>query len=275
VTNPASALVTASTQLLEDLASGRRPLSSVSGSLADLATDLGVEQVMVAIDDAVYGRQVFSSGRSILGDRGDLLTGPPGAFTDPPSRLDEPLGRLVVASVAAAFERARTNPAPSTGSAVAPANQAGDLLSRLRAATDRSMRYGWGFTLVVLLLDRADDRSTRQITAHLRGSDTLVEMGPRQYGILLPAAGGDEVPRLLARVGRDGAISTFCYGLAACPGDGTEPDALLALATSRLRDTKEMRAEEASTNGPNGAESEPDAQRGDASEVHALEDPLV
>jgi hypothetical protein len=280
VTNPGSALVTASTQLLEDLAGGRRPLSSVSGSLADLATDLGVEQVMVAIDDAVYGRQVFSSGRSILGDRGDLLAGPPGAFTDPPSRLDDTLGRLIVASVAAAFERARTSPPTNAGTALAPANPtpaetAGDLLSRLRAATDRSTRYGWGFTLVVLLLDRADDRSTRQITAHLRGSDTLVEMGPRQYGILLPAAGGDEVPRLLARVGRDGAISTFCYGLAACPGDGTEPDALLALATSRLRDTKEMRTEEARTNGSNAAESETDAQRADASEVHAFEDPLV
>lgn len=280
--NPASALVTASTQLLEDLASGRRPLSSVSGSLADLATDLGVEQVMVAIDDAVYGRQVFSSGRSILGDRGDLLTGPPGAFTDPPSRLDDTLERLIVASVAAAFERARTSPSTNAGATVALANQtqaaetrAGDLLRRLRAATERSTRYGWGFTLVVLLLDRADDQSTRQIAAHLRGSDTLVEMGPRQYGILLPAAGGDEVPRLLARVGRDGAISTFCYGLAACPGDGTEPDALLALATSRLRDTKEMRAEEASTSRPNADDSGTEAQTANSSEVHAFEDPLV
>ncbi len=264
MTNPASVLVTASTQLLEDLASGARPLSSVSESLADLATDLGVQQVMVAIDDAVYGRQVFSSGRSILGDHGGLLTGPPGAFTDPPSRLDETLDRLIVASVATAFERARaSSPAPA-GTSLAPPNgaepakpEAGDLIGRLRAATDRSTRYGWGFTLVLLQLDRADDRSTRQLTAHLRASDTLVDIGSGEYGILLPAAGGDEVPRLLARVGHDGAVSTFCYGLAVCPGDGTDPDALLALATSRLRDTLEMRA----------ADEPP--------EIHASEEPSV
>ena len=276
MTNPASALVTASTRLLEDLAGGHRPLSSVSGSLADLATHLGVKQVMVAIDDAVYGRQVFSSGRTILGDHGALLTGPPRAFTVPPSTLDDALGRLIVASVAAAFERARTS--PPANAAVTPAapndpqygkppsgnappgptqsgrTSSGDLLARLRAATDRSARYGWGFTLVVLVLDRADDRSTRQIEAHLRASDTLVETGPREYAILLPAAGGDEVPRLLARVGRGGAVSTFCYGLAACPGDGTDPDALLTLAAARLRDAQEMRG---------------------TSEVHALEEPVV
>ena len=49
----------------------------MSESLAGLATTLGVEQVMVAIDDAEYGRQVFCSGRALLGDSGDLLWGPP------------------------------------------------------------------------------------------------------------------------------------------------------------------------------------------------------
>ena len=264
--NPASALVTASTQLLEDLAGGRRPLSSVSGSLADLAAQLGVQQVMVAIDDTAHGRQVFSSGRTLLGDHGELLVGPPRAVTDPPSRLDDALARLIVASVAAAFERARSA-APSDGGTAALVVQpatANDLLTRLRAATDRSTRYGWGFTLVVLLLDRADDHSTRQIEAHLRASDTLVEIGPRQYGILLPAAGGDEVPRLLARVGRDGAVSTFCYGLAACPGDGSEPGALLALATARLPATGLGRRRRCGSRRP---------ARADPAQVHALEDP--
>jgi hypothetical protein len=258
VLNPASALVTASTELLEDIAGGRGPLSSVSGSLADLAGRLGVQQVMVAIDDTEHGRQVFSSGRMLLGDHGELLTGPPRAVTDPPSPLDDALARLIVASVAAAFERARSA-APGDAAprpAVAPPAPTNDLLARLRAATDRSTRYGWGFTLVVLQLDRADDRSSHQIEVHLRAGDTLVEIGPREYGILLPAAGDDEVPRLLARVGRDGAISTFCYGLAVCPGDGSDPDALLALATERLRDAKELRTDE-------------------PPQIHALEGPLV
>ena len=259
--NPSSALVTASTELLEDLARGQGPLSSVSGSLADLAAELGVRQVMVAIDDTAHGRQVFSSGRTLLGDHGELLIGPPRAVTDPPSRLDDAMARLIVASVGAAFERARSSTASSdTGGsgAVAKRTTTNDLLTRLRAATDRSTRYGWGFTLVVLQLDRADDRSARQIEAHLRESDTLVEIGPREFGILLPAAGDDEVPRLLARVGRGGAVSTFCYGLAACPGDGSDPDALLALATARLQDAKGLRAEDARANGSNVDGSRPD-----------------
>jgi hypothetical protein len=261
--NPASALVTTSTQLLEDIASGRRPLSSVSGSLADLAAQLGVRQVMVAIDDTAHGRQVFSSGRSVLGDHGELLVGPPRAVTDPPRGLDDALGRLVVASVAAAFERARSAPPSECGATALTPREARpgepaafDLLTRLRAATDRSARYGWGFTLVMLVLDRADEHSAQQIDAHLRASDTLVETGPGEYAIILPAAGGDEVPRLLSRVGRGGAVSTFCYGLAACPGDGTDAEELLAIATARLHDATELRTS-------------------DASEVPALEDPAV
>ncbi len=278
--NPASALVTASTQLLEDLASGRRPLSSVSGSLADLAAQLGVRHVMVAIDDTAHGRQVFISERALLGDHGELLVGPPRAVTDPPRPLDDALARLVVASVGAAFERARsvspTEMATAASTSPAPSRpRQDDLLTRLRAATDRSARYGWGFTLVMLLLDHADHASTRQIEAHLRASDTLVEIGPREYGILLPAAGGDEVPRLLARVGRDGAVSTFCYGLAACPGDGTDPDGLLALATARLHDAKDLRTSDALGNG-SGGDPRTDAAGTDGStEIPALEGPLV
>ncbi len=100
----------------------------------------------------------------------------------------------------------------------------------------------------MFLLDDADAGSSEpsthaQIATHLRASDTLVKIGTREYAILFSAAGGDEVPRLLARVGRDGAVSTFCYGLAACPGDETDPEALLALATARLPEAKDLRAE--------------------------------
>jgi hypothetical protein len=271
----ASALVTASAQLLEDLASGRRPLASVSESLAGLAIELDVEKVTVAIDDAVYGRQVFTSGRTPLGERGDLLIGPARTATDPPRPLDDALDRLIVASVAASFERARAGQAPVALARETRAveSSVGGLVDRLRAATDRSTRYGWGFTLVVLHLDHADERSTRRLEAHLRAGDTLVEISPREYGILLPAAGGDEVPRLLARVGRDGAVSTFCYGLAACPGDATAAAELLDLATSRLSETKELRAGEARATANSGKTDGrgPDPRR----RVHALEERLV
>jgi hypothetical protein len=252
----ASALVSVSAQLLEGLAGGQRPLSSVSGSLSDLATALGVRQVMVAIDDAVEGRQVFCSGRTLLGEQGALLIGPPRACTDPPSPLDNTLGRLIVASVATAFERARSSQPDLE-------RRPDDLATELGAATDRSARYGWGFTLVLLRLDRADDRATQQIAGHLRASDRVVQRGPREFGLLLPAAAGDDIPRILTRIGRGGAVSTFCYGLAACPGDAIDPDALLVLASSRLRETDQARTEAART------------EETITPEVHASEQPLV
>jgi hypothetical protein len=241
-----SALVAASTELLEGLNSAGSPLSVVSTSLAGLAATLGVHQVMVAIDDAEYGRQVFCSGRTPLGDRGDLLCGPPQVRTDPPRAIDDTLGRLIVAAVATTFERARTS-----RQAVARPD---DLIIGLGAATQRSARYGWGFTLVLVRMDDADARNRTRVEAYLRAGDTLIELGPRDLAVLMPAAPGDEVPTILARVGRSGTVSTFCYGLAACPGDASEPGALLALAAARLRDAESTRV---------------------TPEVHALEPPKV
>lgn len=230
-----SALVTASTEMLEGLNAAQSPLSLVSASLATLADTLGVTQVIVAIDDAEYGRQVFCSGRTLLGDRGDLLWGPPQVVTDPPRALDDALCRLIVAAVTTTFERARTARYPVVVA------RPDDLIVALGAATQRTARYGWGFTLVLIRLDEADDTNPARVEAHLRSGDTLIELGSRDLAILMPAAPGDEVPTILARVGRSGTVSTFCYGLAACPGDAAEAGALLALAAARLRDAEATR----------------------------------
>ena len=154
---------------------------------------------------------MFCSGRTPLGDSGELLWGPPRVRTDPPRAIDDALGRLIVAAVTTTFERARTS-----RQLVARPD---DLITKLGAATQRCTRYGWGFTLVLIRLDDADERNPARVEAHLRSGDTLIVLGPRDLAILMPAAPGDEVPTILARVGRSGTVSTFCYGLAACPGD--------------------------------------------------------
>jgi hypothetical protein len=264
-----AAVVGASAELLERLNASQSPLSVVSESLTGLATALGVDQALVAIDDAQYGRQVFCSGRALLGDSGDLLWGPPRVRTDPPHAIDESLARLIVAAVTMTFERARTGslepagaPTPRTGAEVSASDAAGgsvatrgdDLVTGLAAAVDRCARYGWGFTLVLMRLDEGDDETLSEVEAHLRSGDTLFELGTREYGILLAAAAGDEVPSILARVGRGGTVSTFCYGLATCPGDASDAAELLALATARLRDAESTRH---------------------TPEIHALDPPLV
>jgi hypothetical protein len=255
-----SAVVAASAELLEGLNASQSPLSIVSESLSGLAATLGVEQAMVAIDDAEYGRQVFCSGRALLGDSGDLLFGPPRVRTDPPHAIDEPLARLIVAAVTTTFERARSG-AVARASAGAAGAAGGELvvspeelITVLRGAAQRSARYGWGFTLVLVRFDESHDDAAKQVEAHLRAGDTLIELGPRDVGVLAAAAPGDDVPIILARLGRGGTVSTFCYGLATCPGDSPDPAELLALATARLRDAESIRL---------------------APEIHALEPPKV
>ena len=268
MTTPAestSALLAASTALLERLNASESPLSIVSESLADLASMLGVEQALVAIDDAQYGRQVFSSGRRPLGDGGDLLFGPPRVRTEPARPMDEALARLIVATVTTAFERAHAGTAPrataATTGTTEPArqtSQADELLGMLGVATERSARYGWGFTLVLIRVDDADAETARRIETHLRASDTMVVLDHRDVALVLPAASDEQVPMILGRIGQGGTVSTFCYGLAACPGDGSDPDALLALATARLQDAKGLRVEDARADGSKVDGSRPD-----------------
>jgi hypothetical protein len=241
-----TALVAASADLLERLNADESPLSVVSASLEGLAETLGVERAMVAIDDPQIGRQVFCSGRRMLGDNGDLLWGPPCVRTDPPIPIDATLSRLIIAAVTTTFERAQAIRDAFTGPDA--------LLRAIRAAVDRSARYGWGFTLVLTRTDEDAAHAPSEVAAHLRVSDTVLELGPRDLAILLPDAADTEVPAILARVGQGGAVSTFCYGLATCPGDASDSEALLDLASARLRDATASR---------------------DESEVHAIEAPKV
>jgi hypothetical protein len=243
-------MLTASTAVLERLNASESPLSIVSESLAELAGMLGVEQAFVAIDDPQFGRQVFSSGRRPLGDGGDLLWGPPRMRTEPPHPVDDQLARLVVATVTTAFERAHGGATP--GAAAATTERTGaarvaarpeDLLGLLGVSTERSARYGWGFTLVLIRLDDADADTARRIETHLRASDTMLVLVDREVALLLPAASDEQVPMILSRIGQGGAVSTFCYGLATCPGDSADPHDLLSLAAARLRDAEATRGE--------------------------------
>src|SRR5947208_2618527 len=55
----ASRVLDAADRLIGDLADAAAPLRAVSDALARLADGLGVEKVIVAVDDARLGRQVF------------------------------------------------------------------------------------------------------------------------------------------------------------------------------------------------------------------------
>jgi hypothetical protein len=162
--------------------------------------------------------------------------------------MDDGLARLIVATVTTAFERARAGTVPRTDALASAQKDASrtatrpeELMALVGVATERSARYGWGFTLVLIRVDDPESDTARRIETHLRASDTLIELAASDLALLLPAASDEQVPLILGRVGQGGAVSTFCYGLATCPVDTADPADLLALAAARLRDAEATR----------------------------------
>jgi hypothetical protein len=224
----AAQVMQATDRLLGDLADAVPALRAVGDALSLLADGLGVERVIVAVDDAQLGRQVFCSGRVPLGDDGVGLMGPPGAWTQPPRPIDDGSATLLLRAVAVGIVRAT-----SRRSVVAPvAPDALDALgAAVAAATARAARHGWGFTLV---LARGAEGLADGLRRQLRAADTLVEISAHELALLLPETAGDRVPQVLARLAADSGAPPFSYGLACCPADGTDPTELRCTAAERL-----------------------------------------
>jgi hypothetical protein len=264
----ASVALDATDHLLGDLADGVAPLRAVGDALTRLADGLGVEKVVVAVDDPSLGRQVFCSGRRPLGDDGTGLAGPPGAWSEPPHPLDDPATLLLVRAIGVGVGRATRRhappaippppPPPAIAPAASPATEpapapevappsepatepepAGEvsivesagLADAVVGATARAVRHGWGFTLV---LARGGSGLTDGLRARLRAADTLVAVSDHELALLLPETAGDRVPRILARLAEGGGVPSFSYGLACCPADGADPGALCRTAAERL-----------------------------------------
>ena len=234
----ATLMLGATDRLLGDLADAVPALRAVGDALAELADGLGVEKVIVAIDDAALGRQVFCSGRVPLGDDGVGLGGAAGAWTDPPSALDPDATRLLLRAVGVGVVRSITRTRASattdlvrrseTAPAPAPTH---DLVDLVTEATARAVRHGWGFTLVLL---RGEAGLADALRPRLRAADSLVPVAGGELALLLPETAGDRVPFVLARLADAGGAPPFSYGLACCPADGRDPVVLCRTAAERL-----------------------------------------
>jgi diguanylate cyclase (GGDEF)-like protein len=138
---------------------------------------------------------------------------------------------------------------------------------RAASETARARRHGGELTVAFLDLDgfkavndlhghAAGDRMLRRV-AHaiegaVRGEDFVGRLGGDEFGVLLPAATGDEAAVVLARIdsavrrvstGDDGYASlSASAGSAAFPRDGATLDELLAVADEALRSVKNAQA---------------------------------
>jgi hypothetical protein len=240
----AAVVLGATDRLLGDLADAVPALRAVGDALAALADGLHVEKVIVAVDDATLGRQVFCSGRVPLGDDGVGLRGPAGAWTLPPSELDADATRLLVRAVGVGVTRSTTRgstgAAATGGISATPAGAADAVVTRAAGLTDlvteaaaRAVRHGWGFTLVLV---RGDAGLADALRQRLRAADTLITVTGHELALLLPETAGDRVPYVLARLAQASTAPPFSYGLACCPADGRDPAVLCRTAAERLEE---------------------------------------
>jgi len=241
----AALVLGATDRLLGDLADAVPGLRAVGNALAALADDLGVEKVIVAVDDAALGRQVFCSGRVPLGDDGVGLGGPAGAWTQPPSDLDGDATRLLVRAVGVGVVRStsRTSAPRTHGpdrTAVGEAVPTSGLADVVTAAAARAVRHGWGFTLVLV---RGDAGLVDALRRRLRAADSLVPVSGNELALLLPETAGDRVPHVLVRLAEASDAPRFSYGLACCPADGRDPAVLCRTAALRLEEALRAAAE--------------------------------
>jgi hypothetical protein len=226
-TATAAAVLDATDRLIGDLADAVHPMRAVGDALATLADGLGVENVIVAIDDPHLGRQVFCSGRVPLGDDGVGLRGPQGAWTRPPRLLDEVATAVLLRAVGVGIVRSTSRAPVTTNLEVDP------IADAVITATARALRHNWGFTLVVL---RGGPGLSDVLRPRLRAADQLVVGTGSDLALLLPQTAGDRVPLVLARLSAAEGAPRFSYGLACCPADGTDPRLLLGTAFERLEE---------------------------------------
>ncbi len=102
--------------------------------------------------------------------------------------------------------------------------------------------------------DRILRSIARVIRAQLRGCDTCVRYAADEFVIILPGIGRQEVDKMRTRLedavrnhkfavhGRKAVQVSICLGAASFPEDGRTFDSLMAVADSRLYDTKALRS---------------------------------
>lgn len=242
------------------MADGRSGIDWLYSALDALVDEFGLEDVVLVLDEAPFGRQVFRQGRRTLGDtwsEGVLFRGPDG--------IHVPSGILPAETAAAVSDLARVALRLDRFRHEASHDLLTGALNRrafdevLAAAAAQSERYGWSFLLVLVDLDgfkgvndrfghAMGDDCLRTVGAELRrglrSGDIAARVGGDEFALVLAAATTDTVKNLEARLHNalDAALPDigigFSTGIAAAPVDGTDPHGLFKVADERLYEAK-------------------------------------
>lgn len=242
--------------LVEDLAAGRSGAAFITAALERLVAYWQLASAVAVVEDAKLGVQCFAAARR-HGDaepaRLRSLHRRPGIYTDPalPDHADVVDSIFHLCTVAWRIDRLHYL---STHDALTGLYNRRGFDEQLGLAVNRSARYGWPFTFVIIDLNRFKDINDRlghpvgdavlrsvgeRLRRTLRAGDVAGRIGGDEFGLLLPAYDAGHLDTVLdrLRVGSDVPDAPdveLTVGTASCPDEASEVDTLYALADRRL-----------------------------------------
>ncbi len=247
-----------SEDLAASVATSDSGIALIYKALDALVDQFELDDAAVVIEESGLGRQVFCAGRRPLGPEDEeLLVSPPGLYTQP-ALENHGFDRSLMLSLCVLALRLDVLRYDAWHDPLTLLFDRRSFDRLLQMAIARSNRYGWPFTLVMLDLDhfktvndeqghQAGDAVLRDLGERfrraLRFGDNAGRVGGDEFAMILPNTEPDLVPTLLDRVrnaeGVERACPAFSFGVAQCPQEATEFDALVQLADSRLYEAKE------------------------------------
>jgi GGDEF domain-containing protein len=229
--------------LLHQLSDGSSGLDVVYRALAVTATQFGLQDLVVGLDNQVAGRQVFRLDRRPIGPEDLDRLGDGSTLLAVPDTVPADVASTLLAVVDAAFttQLARHHHLrdPLTG-----------LLARgvfnetLRSAAAQSSRYGWTFTIALMQVGdgkHTDPTEIRQFghafARALRSGDTGTRLQRSVFAALLPNATSESLHAFVRRFAEESSLeeATMHIASATAPNESVDPAELFRLAAARLQ----------------------------------------
>ncbi len=243
--------------LAADVASTESGIALIYKALDALVEQFGLDDAAVVLEEPGMGRQVFCAGRRPLAaDDEELLTAPPGLYTQP-ALEEHGFDRSLMLSLCVLALRLDVLRYDAWHDPLTGLYDRRSFDRLLEMAIARSNRYGWPFSLVILDVDDlkaindaeghpAGDEALRQLGERfrraLRFGDNAARIGGDEFAMILPNTEADLVPALLERVSNAPGFSRDCprfsYGISQCPGEASEIEELVRIADARLYEHK-------------------------------------